>query len=184
MRVVRQSSLKRLPTALISTAVVAADQLTKNWAIDRLPDGPIEVLGGLVTFRGPFFNPGAAFSSFQGLGQAIAFLAIGIAVFLWVAAGRSTYRHELITYGLIIGGALGNGADRFFRGDGLADGAVVDFVDFASIPLFNVADASLTVGVALAIVFSFLPVARAPKEAQVGPTATEHSYENHDPPAV
>lgn len=172
----RQPSLKRLPTALIAVTIVVVDQLTKNWAIDRLPEGAVEVLGGLVTFRGPHYNPGAAFSSLQGLGQAIAFLAIAIGVFLWVAAGRSTRVSERVIYGIIMGGALGNGADRFFRADGFADGSVVDFVDFASIPLFNVADASLTVGVVLAIIFSFLP-----EPAPADPPPVSDEIENHDP---
>ena len=158
----RQPALKRFPTALLAAAIVVADQLTKSGAIDRLPEGSVEWLGGVVTFRGPHYNTGAAFSSLQGFGSAIAFLALGVAAFLWIAAGRSVIKPELYVFGLMMGGALGNAADRFFRGDGLADGAVVDFVDFAGIPLFNVADAAITVGVVLAILVSFLPLPSRP----------------------
>jgi signal peptidase II len=54
--------------------------------------------------------------------------------------------------GLIIGGAIGNLADRFFRGD---HGAVVDFVALHWWPTFNLADASIVVG-CLLLAVSFL----------------------------
>ena len=48
---------------------------------------------------------------------------------------------------MIIGGALGNLADRAFRsGDGFLGGAVVDFVDLQWWPVFNLADAAVVVG--------------------------------------
>lgn len=159
----RQPSLKRTTTATIAGLIVVLDQATKAWAQRVLQDGPVELVEGFLTFR-LTFNSGAAFSSFEGLGSAIAFLALGIAVFLWVVAGRSTLNYELVVYGLIIGGALGNAADRFLRADGIADGSVVDFIDVGFIPVFNVADSAITVGVALALLFSFFP--RAESEMQ------------------
>jgi signal peptidase II len=46
----------------------------------------------------------------------------------------------------VLGGALGNLGDRMFRGPGMLRGAVVDFIDFRVWPVFNVADAAITVG--------------------------------------
>ena len=46
----------------------------------------------------------------------------------------------------MLGGALGNLADRLFRGH---HGEVVDFLTFTHWPTFNVADAAITVGVVL-----------------------------------
>jgi signal peptidase II len=53
-----------------------------------------------------------------------------------------------VAVGLVAGGALGNLVDRATRGDGLLQGAVVDFVDLQWFPVFNLADAAITVGVA------------------------------------
>jgi signal peptidase II len=51
----------------------------------------------------------------------------------------------------VIGGAAGNLVDRLTRGDGLLDGAVVDFIDFSFFPAFNLADSAITVGAVLAL---------------------------------
>lgn len=159
MRIVRQPPLTRISTAAIAIAIVMADQLTKAWAQRALADGSIEIIEGFLTFR-LTFNSGAAFSSFVGLGSVIAFLAVGISVFLWVAAARSERSGEWIVFALIIGGAMGNAIDRFLRGEGLADGSVVDFIDVGFIPVFNIADSAITVGVVLALFLSFLPGAK------------------------
>jgi signal peptidase II len=48
--------------------------------------------------------------------------------------------------GLVLGGAVGNLADRVVRAPGLLRGAVVDFVDLRWWPVFNLADAAITCG--------------------------------------
>ena len=70
-------------------------------------------------------------------------------LFLLYLIARSSRRVELFSLGLILGGALGNLTDRVFRGEGVLDGAVVDWIDWWFIPTFNIADASLNVGVAI-----------------------------------
>jgi signal peptidase II len=57
----------------------------------------------------------------------------------------------------VIGGALGNLADRLVRHHG---GAVIDFIDPRWWPVFNIADAAVSVGVVLAIGHSLLSDAR------------------------
>ena len=47
--------------------------------------------------------------------------------------------------GLVLGGALGNLADRALRGPGLS-GHVVDFIDLHWWPVFNVADSAIVIG--------------------------------------
>ena len=48
-----------------------------------------------------------------------------------------------VAVGLVLGGALGNLADRAFRGDGgFLQGGVVDFIDLQWWPVFNVADSA------------------------------------------
>ena len=63
---------------------------------------------------------------------------------------------ETAAYGLIIGGALGNLVDRVFRGPGLLDGRVIDWIDLWWIPTFNVADMSITIAVALLLIHAWL----------------------------
>jgi signal peptidase II len=63
---------------------------------------------------------------------------------------------ETVALGLVMGGALGNLIDRVFRGSGLLDGAVIDWVDFSFFPAFNVADSAISIGAALAVLFAFL----------------------------
>ncbi|NIT98489.1 MAG: signal peptidase II, partial [Actinobacteria bacterium] len=94
-------------------------------------------------------NTGAAFSSFQGAGPLIGVLAIGVALWLVIMLRRNPRPPEAWALALVLGGAVGNLIDRFARGDGFLDGAVVDFIEWWWIPNFNIADASITIGAAL-----------------------------------
>ncbi|MDJ0925502.1 MAG: signal peptidase II [Acidimicrobiia bacterium] len=132
-------------------AILLVDQVTKNWARDNFQDGPQQVIGDWLQFRYSQ-NPGAAFSSFTGSGRIIGVIAIGVTVFLLFLIGRTSRRIDLIALGLILGGALGNLTDRIFRGEGLLDGSVVDWIDWWFIPTFNIADAALNVGVATLLI--------------------------------
>jgi signal peptidase II len=61
-------------------------------------------------------------------------------------------RLETVALGLVLGGALGNLIDRFARGPGVIDGPVIDWIELWIIPTFNIADASVTVAVALLLI--------------------------------
>lgn len=140
-----------------AAAVVAVDQLTKTWALRTLSDEPIHVIGTLQLNLS--FNTGAAF----GLGKGLAplFMVGAIAVLVAVIGfGRSaaTTPAAVVALGLVVGGALGNLADRFLRDHG---GAVVDFLDLQWWPIFNVADVAITLGAALLILSGFSTEARA-----------------------
>jgi signal peptidase II len=141
------SGSRRLTTAAAVVAlVVAADQLTKWWAVSRLSHGSIHLIGTLDLQL--TYNTGSAFSLLQGqdaLLVVVAALIVGaLSVMVWRA--RSNGRAAIL--GLILGGALGNLSDRLFRGD---HGAVVDFVALHFWPTFNVADASIVVGCVLLV---------------------------------
>jgi len=67
-----------------------------------------------------------------------------VTVFVCFLAFRSRHdRWTSFSFGLIIGGALGNIVDR------LNDGHVTDFIQIGWWPLFNIADSCITVGVLL-----------------------------------
>jgi signal peptidase II len=140
----------------VATGLLLVDQLTKNWARDTLQDGPVSVIGSWLQFTYAE-NPGAAFSSFLGSGRVIGFIAIGVTGFLLYLISRTTRRIELIALGLILGGALGNLTDRIFRGEGVLDGSVVDWIDWWFIPTFNIADAALNIGVAVLLLAALFP---------------------------
>ncbi len=135
------------------------DQASKEWARESLQPGVAKpVIVGYWDWQ-LSKNPGAAFSMLATPGEhtalvhvlfgvlaAIALIAIGIAA----NKTRPEERMKRLAYALIAGGALGNLIDRIAAGD------VTDFVRWHirehMWPIFNVADASLLVGVALLLV--------------------------------
>lgn len=150
----RSSVVSRLavpPVVLIVAAVVVAiDQATKSLALDALSGrAPVELFWTLRLRLS--FNSGAAF----GLGRGVTpFLTVAAVVLLVVLLGASrTAASPLarVALGLVVGGAMGNLADRVFRSHG---GAVVDFIDFQWWPVFNVADVGITVGAVLLVIAS------------------------------
>ena len=148
-------SLKTLRlAAVVAIAVVVLDQLTKAWAVAALEDEPVQLVDGFLQLR-LSFNPGAAFSSFQGVGPLIGFIAVGVIGWIIMLLRQDPDPLEGLGLALVLGGAVGNLIDRFVRGDGVLDGAVVDFVDFSFFPSFNVADSAITIG-ALLLVFGAL----------------------------
>ena len=147
----RTSGRRRVVTTIVTaTVVVGLDQLTKSLALADL-HRPVHVIGpfGLALT----FNSGAAFSLFTGATAAIVVVALAVIGLLGAMAWRTRTALMAVALGLILGGALGNLADRLLRGH---HGAVVDFVTLSHFPTFNVADASITfgaIGVVALIVF-------------------------------
>ena len=155
-----------LVTLSVAAVVVAADQLTKSWAVGRLSHGSIHVVWKLDLIL--TYNTGSAFSLAQGWGTVIAGIAVILVVGLLIAASRSRSDAMALSLGLIVGGALGNLTDRFVRGRH----AVVDFVALHFWPTFNVADASIVVG---AIVAGLLLWRSAPPDDASGTTGADRS---------
>lgn len=134
-----------------SALVLVIDQVAKDWAGDHLRDASRSIIGDWLTLRYAE-NPGAAFSSFTDAGQIIGVIAVVVTAVLVFMITQAERRIELVSLGLILGGALGNLADRIFRGPGVLDGNVIDWIDWWFIPTFNIADAALNVGVGLLLV--------------------------------
>lgn len=137
----------RLLLLSIAAAVLLADQITKLWALRELDDGHIHLFWTirlrLVFNQGTAFGLGASFAPV--ITVAAALVSLLLLALTWSAARRST----AALAGLVLGGALGNLGDRAFRGGGFFGGSVVDFVDPQWWPVFNVADAAISVGVVL-----------------------------------
>ena len=144
-----------LLTAVVATVLVV-DQAVKVVVLDVLVPGRfVPFLGDAVGWQ-LVFNPGAAF----GIPLPAPVFPVATLVVL-VAVLRSlgeTGPGGVVAQGLVVGGALGNLADRVVRaepGDPLG-GLVVDYVAWGSFPRFNVADAAITVGVALLLLLLLL----------------------------
>ena len=130
----------------VAAVVIALDQLTKWWAVERLGDGEIIELFWTLQFR-LVRNDGAAFGFGTQITPVITVAAISISIAV-VVYGRSIRRRAVAaTLGAVLGGAVGNVIDRFLRpGDGPLRGAVIDFIDFQWWPVFNIADISIVCG--------------------------------------
>ena len=139
---------------LTASGVLVLDQLTKWWVVATLPGEPITLIDGFLDLR-YVTNSGASFSMLQGAGSLIAVAVIAIVVLIVMLVRKIAHTPEAIAFGLVLGGAIGNLADRIFRGPGLFDGGVVDFVDFSFFPAFNVADSAVSVGAVLLLGLAF-----------------------------
>jgi signal peptidase II len=145
----------RLIAYAVAAGVIIADQLTKWWVAATLPGDPIVVIDGV--FRLSYIqNSGAAFGMLRGFGSIVALVAVAAAVLITLVVRHLEGTVENVAMGLVLGGALGNLADRIFRGDGLLDGKVVDWIDFSFFPAFNVADTAITIGAGLALLVAFV----------------------------
>ena len=144
----RRPSLRN--SIAIAASVVLVDQLTKHWAVTALGDGaPRHVIWTLQWNLS--FNSGMAFSAGQGIGPFIGVLASVVVVVMLLSLRQSGGRLNTIAVGLVVGGAVGNVADRLFREQGFFRGRVIDFIDFQWFPIFNVADMAINVGGALIV---------------------------------
>jgi signal peptidase II len=135
----------------VVTAVVVLDQLVKQVVLARLEPGVfVPFLGDRIGWQ-LIFNPGAAFGiPLPPLVFPLVTLVVLVVVVRGLPEGPSPLL--VLAQGLILGGALGNVIDRVVRADdGLFSGKVVDFVAWGSFARFNVADAAITVGVALVV---------------------------------
>lgn len=144
--------IRRYGTALaIAGAIVALDLWTKRYAALHFAGSPVEIIGGFFGFT-YVENPGGAFGSFQSGGVIIGIAALIIAIVVLVALAKPRPVLETVALGFVLGGAVGNLVDRFARGPGIIDGAVIDWIELSIIPTFNLADASVTVAVALLLI--------------------------------
>lgn len=138
----------------IATVVVVADLLTKRYAALNFDGNPVEIIPGFFGFT--FVeNPGGAFGMFQNGGVVIGIAAVIITLVVLVALATERPMAETVALGLVVGGAVGNLVDRFARGEGIIDGAVIDWVELWWIPTFNIADTSVTVAVALLLIHAW-----------------------------
>ncbi len=136
----------------VAAAIVAADQLSKYWAVARLkPVGTIPVIPGFFNLS-YVENPGAAWGMLAG--RQVFLIAFSLATLCFLFWKRRDLFGPLwcgaFTLSLIAGGVIGNLVDR------VRINHVIDFLDFhwgpSHFPAFNIADSCICVGVFLFIV--------------------------------
>jgi signal peptidase II len=142
-----------LKALLVCGAVVGLDQLTKGVVRETVARGDtVEVLPFLDVANTR--NRGVAFGlagDISPLTIAVALLfLVGLLAFLSLRQGADPL--VWLPAGLLVGGALGNLADR------VRDEAVTDFIDFPAWPTFNFADVAIVTGV---LILVLLPEYRA-----------------------
>jgi len=139
---------------LLALVVLAADAISKAIAVARLSDRPpVRLIDGLLELT-LTRNPGAAFSIGVGATALFTVVAVGVVIVLVRAATRLRSGPWAVALALLLGGALGNLADRIFRSPGPFRGEVVDWIEIPHWPVFNVADACITIGAVLAVVLT------------------------------
>jgi len=149
---------------LAALTVLIADQASKLWLLYGLgmKDHERIAVAPFLDFE-LLWNPGISFSLFQQGTATGRWILLGLTLAATVLLGAWLWRANSklagLALGAIVGGALGNGHDRF------AYNAVVDFLDFHTFGyhfyVFNVADSAITLGVALLLYDSFAISRRA-----------------------
>jgi len=145
-RAVAALTQPRVLAFAVAALVVVADRVTTSLVVHHLH--------GVRHVWGPFglaltYNSGFAFSLFSGRAWVLTVLLCAAVVVLAVVVSRVRTVPLAIGAGLVLGGAVGNLSERIAGGRA---GQVPDFVTLEHWPTFNLADASVTVGVFVVIV--------------------------------
>jgi signal peptidase II len=136
---------------LVVAAALAADRLSKAWALSALADGEtVPLLPGVRLQLA--FNPGAAFGMGVDFGpvMAVGILVILLALSSWIYWGisRGTPRWSLLLLTAAAAGGWGNMYDRISRADRVPlSGTVIDMIAVDWFAIFNVADIFAVVGI-------------------------------------
>lgn len=140
---------------LIAGIIVLLDQLTKEWVRLNLQLGevyrPELWLSNYIRIV-HWKNTGAAFGMFQDMNPVFIVLSIlvsGVILYYYPQIPRRDWLVRL-SMGMLLGGAVGNLIDRFRQG------YVTDFISVGKFPVLNIADACISVGVAVLFVGMWL----------------------------
>lgn len=135
----------------IATLIVVLDQVTKSIVRTNLPYGStwmplawLEPFARIVHWS----NTGVAFGMFQGYGMIFTIVNLIVAAIIVYYYPRVPVEEWplRIAMGMQLGGAIGNLIDRILIGE------VTDFISIGNFAVFNIADASISVGVAVLLI--------------------------------
>lgn len=167
----------RLTGAILAFAIFAADQAMKWWVTGPLG---LDEVGKAIEIV-PVF----ALRFTQNFGVSMGMLTAGSDMERWALVGltgliaivvtvwmmRETRLAEVVPLALILGGALGNIRDRVQLGY-VVDYADLHFGDFRPFFIFNLADAAISIGVAIMLARALLVRDKPAQEAGEAPAET------------
>jgi len=160
----------------VASIIIILDQIIKAIVRANIPFGgfwmPLEWLAPYLKFVN-WSNTGAAFGLFQQGGLIFGILAVIVSIVIVIYYPQIPEGEPLmrIAMAMQMGGALGNLIDRIFFGP------VTDFIAVGAFPVFNVADSSITVGVAVLILALWISERR---EMQNSLSGDQMQSENSD----
>lgn len=159
---------------LVAGVLIFVDQVTKEWVRNTLPYGnvlrPDLWLSQYVRIV-HVKNTGAAFGMFQSLGDVfmvLSFVVAGVIIYYFPRIPRPEWTTRL-ALSMLLGGAVGNLIDRLMHGH------VTDFISVLNIPVFNVADASISTGVVVLFLGTWLQERRERSAARGDDSAEDES---------
>lgn len=134
---------------IIAVLVAAVDQISKVLISSNFSlSDHFTFIPGLIDIV-YVENTGAAFSMFNNFTWLLGIISVlfSVAIVVYMLKVKPTDRLTVVSAGLLLGGALGNGIDRIIRQ------FVVDFIEITlfKFPVFNIADIAITVGAVLII---------------------------------
>ncbi len=163
---------------VVAGLVISFDQWTKS-LVRTLELGEIWMPAGW-DWLSPYariihwYNTGAAFGSFEGYGWVftiLAFIVAGLIIFYYPQVDDADWWLKL-AMGMQLGGAMGNVIDRLTN-----NGQVTDFVSVGNFAVFNMADASITIGVVILLIGVWIKEMQERKQASAA-NPTGNSREN------
>ncbi|MCL2662326.1 MAG: signal peptidase II [Oscillospiraceae bacterium] len=163
---------------LFAALIVALDQFFKQWILRTLDlgaEGPVVIPGILRLTR--WENDGAMLNILAGQQWLLAAIAFGAAIVLVMILLR--YNEGFWgTIGLaaVLGGTIGNLADRIFN-----DGKVVDMFEtiFMRFPIFNIADIFITLGFLTFLVHFIILTIKSEKTEKAGGYADDEDSDEY-----
>ena len=161
----------------IAALIVALDQWTKWLVRVNIPSGGTwlpESLGWLSPYARivHWYNTGAAFGMFQNASMVftvLAFIVIAAIIYYYPHVENTDWSLRL-AMSMQLGGAIGNLIDR------LTLGKVTDFISIGSFPVFNIADASISIG-AVVLLLGVWIMERAEKQEKAKTRPSDQTRE-------
>lgn len=164
----------------IAAGVLLLDQVVKALMIMWLTDRPpVQIIGDLLQFR-LIRNSGAAFSMATGATWLLTLVATVVVVVIVRLARKITSLWWTIGLGLLLGGALGNLFDRYFREPGFAQGHVIDFIQVKYFAIFNLADVAITCAAIIIVALGLFGIGLDGKKI---PRDSKKSKQDNDSPS-